>query len=183
MSDLIDRYAAIDAVSEVCGEWRGIFVRCEEKLLALPSTQPDVPDTNVGDMISRQAAIDIERRATVDTNPEHFESHQKFVQFMDNAEISSFGRWQWSNGFNTALTAVGIDLKRLPSAQPKHLRESTKMMERKTGRWERHYSRPGVYADLAWHCSECGAAFDDSWAHKWHYCPDCGAEMEELNDI
>lgn len=70
------------------------------------------------DLINRQDAIDIERRATVDTNPEHFESHQKFVEFMDNAEISSFGRWQWSNGFNTALTAVGIDLKRLPSVQP-----------------------------------------------------------------
>ena len=70
------------------------------------------------DLISRQAAIDIERNATVDTNPSHFEAHQKFTQFMDDAEISSFGRWQWSNGFNTALTAVGIDLKKLPPAQP-----------------------------------------------------------------
>ena len=70
------------------------------------------------DVISRQAAIDIERNATVDTNPSHFEAHQKFTQFMDDAEISSFGRWQWSNGFNTALTAVGIDLKKLPSAHP-----------------------------------------------------------------
>ena len=70
------------------------------------------------DLISRQAAIDIERNATVVTNPSHFEAHQKFTQFMDDVEISSFGRWQWSNGFNTALTAVGIDLKKLPSAQP-----------------------------------------------------------------
>jgi len=70
------------------------------------------------DLISRQAAIDIERNQTVDTNPSHFEAHQKFKQFMDDAEISSFGRWEWSNGFNTALTAVGIDLKKLPSAQP-----------------------------------------------------------------
>ena len=70
------------------------------------------------DTISRKEAIDIGRRATVDTNPEHFESHQKFIEFMDDAEISSFGRWQWSNGFNTALIAFGIDLKRLPSAQP-----------------------------------------------------------------
>ena len=70
------------------------------------------------DTISRQAAIDIERNATVDTNPSHFEAHQKFTQFMDDAEISSFGRWQWSNGFNTALTAVEIDLEKLPSAQP-----------------------------------------------------------------
>ena len=72
----------------------------------------------MSDLIDRQAAIDIERNATVDTNPSHFEAHQKFTQFMDDAEISSFGRWQWSNGFNTALTAVGIDLKKLPSAQP-----------------------------------------------------------------
>lgn len=74
------------------------------------------------DLISRQAAIDIERNATVDTNPTHFEAHQKFIQFMDDAEISSFGRWQWANGFNTALTAVGIDLKKLPSAQPEIIR-------------------------------------------------------------
>ena len=73
---------------------------------------------SINDTISRQAAIDIERRATIDTNPEHFEGHQKFVKFMDDADISNFGRWQWSNGFNTALTAVGIDLKSLPSAQP-----------------------------------------------------------------
>ena len=77
------------------------------------------------DLISRQAAIDIGRNQTVDTNPYHFEAHQKFMQFMDDAEISSFGRWQWSNGFNTALTAVGIDLKNLPSAQP----ESERTME------------------------------------------------------
>lgn len=41
MSDLIDRQAAIDAVNEGCQEWRGIFERCEEKLLALPSAQPE----------------------------------------------------------------------------------------------------------------------------------------------
>ena len=74
-------------------------------------------ETHACDLISRQAAIDIERNATVDTNPSHFEAHQKFTQFLDDAEVSSFGRWQWANGFNTALTAVGIDLKKLPSAQ------------------------------------------------------------------
>ena len=86
----------------------------------------------MSDLISRQAAIDIERRATVDTNPEHFESHQKFVEFMDDAEISSFGRWQWSNGFNTALTAVGIDLKRLPSVQPE-LSNNSKELDNENG--------------------------------------------------
>ena len=114
----------------------------------------------MSDLISRQAAIDIERNATVDTNPSHFEAHQKFTQFMDDAEISSFGRWQWSNGFNTALTAVGIDLKKLPSVTPKQ----------KRGKWINGY------------CSECGkhAPF---WAmastyYKSSFCPNCGAKMD-----
>ena len=41
-TDCISRQAAIDAVSKACEEWRGIFARCEEKLLALPSAQPDI---------------------------------------------------------------------------------------------------------------------------------------------
>ena len=42
MDELISRQAAIDAVSKACEEWRGIFARCEEKLLALPPAQPDI---------------------------------------------------------------------------------------------------------------------------------------------
>ena len=50
--------------------------------------------------------------------------------------------------------------------------------ERKTGKWERHYSRPNVYADLCWHCSCCGYKTPDNWANKWNYCTNCGAKME-----
>lgn len=57
----------------------------------------------------------------------------------------------------------------IPSAQP----------ERKKGRWERHYSRPNVYADLYWHCSACGYKNNDEYANVYHrYCPNCGAAME-----
>ena len=38
-SDPISRQDAIDVVSEGCQEWRGIFERCKEKLLSLPSAQ------------------------------------------------------------------------------------------------------------------------------------------------
>ena len=111
------------------------------------------------DAISRQAAIDIERNATVDTNPSHFEAHQKFTQFMDDVEVSSFGRWQWANGFNTALTAVGIDLKKLPIAQPKP----------HEGHW------------INGKCDLCGehAPFwcMASTYHESNYCPNCGAKM------
>lgn len=42
INDVISRQAAIDAVSKGCQEWRGIFGRCEENLLALPSAQPEI---------------------------------------------------------------------------------------------------------------------------------------------
>ena len=110
-------------------EWSDELIDLSDAMDAirdLPSIQPETheerTETHACDCISRKAAIDIERNATVDTNPSHFEAHQKFTQFMDDAEISSFGRWQWSNGFNTALTAVSIDLEKLPSAQPEIVR-------------------------------------------------------------
>ena len=40
--DVINRQAAIDAVSEGCQVWRGIFKRCEEKILSLSSAQPEI---------------------------------------------------------------------------------------------------------------------------------------------
>ena len=65
MDDLISRQAAIDAVKELCLHYTPTksvrhphidFV--VEELERLPSAQPDVPVTNVGDMVSRQQAID-----------------------------------------------------------------------------------------------------------------------------
>ena len=35
MSDLISRQAAIEAVRKGCGEWRGIFQKCEENIKAI----------------------------------------------------------------------------------------------------------------------------------------------------
>lgn len=74
------------------------------------------------DTISRQAAIDAVDSETVSTNPEHFKSSEKFIKFMDDADIASFGKWQWANGFNTAVVATKILLKKLPSAQPEIIR-------------------------------------------------------------
>ena len=51
--------------------------------------------------------------------------------------------------------------------------------ERETGKWERHYSRPNVYADLCWHCSECGYESSYSWANHYNFCPNCGSKMEK----
>ena len=74
------------------------------------------------DTISRQEAIDAVDSETVSTNPEHFKSSEKFIKFMDDADIASFGKWQWANGFNTAVVAAKIQLEKLPSAQPEIIR-------------------------------------------------------------
>lgn len=64
MADLIDRQVALTALNR-CTE---IYLNnlpptiykedAIKAVKALPPAQPDVPDTNAGDMISRQAAID-----------------------------------------------------------------------------------------------------------------------------
>lgn len=127
---------------------------------------------NSTDTISRQAAIDIERNATVDTNPSHFEAHQKFTQFMDDAEISSFGRWQWSNGFNTALTAVGIDLKKLPSVQPTYTEaQLQKIQDLEQAQFEKVFElgREDAKVEII-RCRDCRWRKDQSGSTAWLPC-------------
>ena len=107
MRDLISRQAAIEALMVrdkelrninwydkpyAEGECKGIDYALEI-VNALPSAQPDVPDTNVGDMISRRMAI----------------NGKISIQRANGAEV-------WSD------EAVPIEyLKRLPPAQPEPL--------------------------------------------------------------
>ena len=157
MMDLIDRQAAIKALEETKQpdpfnryEYQNIGIDWSiDAIMALPSAQPDVSDTNVGkiceyydlcrngrdekklreellsaqpgceDAVPRASVEYICRKNTVSTNPYEHKYHDKFIQFMDDPEISDFGRWQHSNGFNTALVAVKCDLDKVPSVTPK----------------------------------------------------------------
>lgn len=70
--------------------------------------------------------------------------------------------------FNEGLIVAVNAVEELPTAEPRK------------GKWERHYSRPNVYADLFWHCSECGYKNDENYAPVYHhFCPNCGAKMME----
>lgn len=80
----------------------------------MPLTQPGCEDA-----VPRASVEYICRKNTVSTNPYEHKYHDKFIQFMDDPEISDFGRWQHSNGFNTALVAVKCDLDKVPSVTPK----------------------------------------------------------------
>lgn len=123
MSDLIDRQAAIDALGDMVMNWTdsdyelGQLNQWKEDrkaIIDLPSAQPEPCE----DVVPRMSVEYICRKNTVSTNPYEHKYHDKFIQFMDDPEISDFGRWQHSNGFNTALVAVECDLDKVPSAQP-----------------------------------------------------------------
>ena len=78
------------------------------------------------DTVPRASVEYICRKNTVSTNPYEHEYHDKFIQFMNDPEISDFGRWQFSNGFNMALIAVECDLDKVPSVTPKQPVEDIK---------------------------------------------------------
>jgi hypothetical protein len=72
----------------------------------------------MSDLIDREEAANAPEKFIKGCNPEYFVGHQKFIEYMDDAEIGSFGQWQFVNGFNMGLTAAEVAIKALPSAQP-----------------------------------------------------------------
>lgn len=153
---------------EDCGEHRW-FIRCkcgiaQDKLFFQKCDavrawnkrkELRVKDTNVPitDTISRLDAIDAVDSEIVSTNPEHFKSSEKFIKFMDDADIASFGKWQWANGFNTAVVASKIQLQKLPSAEPETC-EGCKHL----GKWENEveYGYPSP-------CTRCKRRVEDRY--------------------
>lgn len=73
----------------------------------------------MGDTINKDAIIRRTNNMTVNTNPDDYEGHENFMSFMDDPEISSFGKWEWANGYNCALIDMEIALADEPSQQPK----------------------------------------------------------------
>jgi len=108
-TDTISRQAAIEAMRKAKDK-----SELHRMLVQLPSAQPGCEDT-----VPRTSVEYICRKNTVSTNPYEHKYHDKFIQFMDDPGISDFGRWQHSNGFNTALVAVKCDLDKVPSVTPK----------------------------------------------------------------
>lgn len=118
-------------------------------------------DDPTKDLIPRSSIKYYLRKETVSTNPDEYEAHEKFIAYMDDPEISQFGRWMLSNGINTALTAIDVDLDKIPSTQP----------ERKSGRW---FDAQYPFSK----CSICGCYYDTA-NNIGNFCPYCGAKMEE----
>ena len=124
------------------------------------------------DAVPRTSVEYICRKNTVSTNPYEHKYHDKFIQFMDDPEISDFGRWQHSNGFNTALVAVKCDLDKVPSVTP----------ERKKGKWIRHDEIKNIYGGIYIECSECGEKYVVQYIEDEKFCRNCGADMRGEQD-
>lgn len=136
----------------------------------------NVTQSNALDCISRKAAIELcdwydnpsMREDLEKLRPARFSadtiSRQAAIDLIESIETERL------KGNIELIYAPAIKgLRALPPAQP----------ESDSGRWERHYSRPGVYADLCWHCSKCGYKTDYQYANVNHrYCPNCGRKME-----
>ena len=119
----------------------------------------------MSDLISREDAIDAPKRFIKDCNPEHFVGNQKFIEYMDDAEIGSFGNWQFANGFNMGLIAAEVAIEKLPSAQP----------ECKTGRWVDAINEDmNPFSRYGWKCTACGMR---QTYGRSKYCPNCGVKM------
>lgn len=127
MEDTICRQQALALrFTKAINEDGVIYVPLGEYLSGIESLPPAQPtQTNADpmqgsalDCVRRQQAIDTVNAATVITNPEHFKGHEKFTGFMEDEDISSFGKWERANGFNAALVETRILLGKLPFAQP-----------------------------------------------------------------
>lgn len=121
VNECISKLAALDAADSIINRDTSgnndvvkAMTAWKEYIKALPSAQPGCEDT-----VPRTSVEYICQNNTVSTNPYEHKYHDKFIQFMDDPEISDFGRWQHSNGFNTALVAVKCDLDKVPSVTPK----------------------------------------------------------------
>ena len=120
----------------------------------LPSAQPDVPDINVGDMISRQAAIDLVKDvcdAIMSCCGSHYDEETDDEVYDDIREIDAILKCN---------KEMKIALKNMPSAEP----------ERKTGKWI--YNSP-----VTMKCNQCGLVIKDWDWHRFKYCPNCYSDM------
>ena len=138
------------------------------------------------DLISRKEAVDIAKDLIITIN-----GYEQYNQAVNNysAKIMQLQPAQPEQHIDAdgTLWITVPDIKQVKRVivdeeKSKLCRQFYMEEEQRTGKWERHYSRPNVYADLCWHCSACGYYHADNWTNKFKFCPNCGAKMEGANN-
>lgn len=106
-------------------------------------------DDPTKDTIPRSAVEYYLRKETVNTNPDAYESHERFIAYMDDPDISQFGHWMHSNGFNCALVSIAVDLDKIPSVTPSAQPGWIPCSERLPEKSDQYYVSGG---DKVWIC-------------------------------
>ena len=134
-------------------------------IMRFPSAQPDVPDTNVGDMVSRRFVELIAEYHDPEICPyKEYKGKPYFsIKYMENGEeYVGYGTYS-------------------PKVLSQYLREYfmvSRRPEREKGQWLLDNTN---YYDERYICSECGRSYKvDMCMGKpmWNFCPNCGAKME-----
>ena len=68
-------------------------------------------------MVAKQPILNKLEREIKNTNPSLYDTKDKFMEFMDDENISDFGRWQWANGYNTALVTMWLFVESMKSKE------------------------------------------------------------------
>ena len=161
MADLIDRQAAIDAIGKAADE-----------LYENIKKGATFPQRQWFDGMAQAQSILEDLPSAEQKSGRYVDLSERVIGYYYDDE---YEEWIEKTVTVEELLDTACDdytVVEMPSAQSQRMK----------GRWQRHYSRPNVYADLCWHCSNCGYASNDNWANKWKYCPNCGAEMENGNE-
>ena len=118
-------------------------------------------DDPTKDTIPRSAVEYCLRKETVSTNPEKYKTHEKFIDYMNDPDISEFGHWMHSNGFNCALTAISVDLKKIPSVTPSSQPPKETPKRVLWSGWK-------GYRDTRYKCPNCEKPVrnDDTYCHR-----------------
>ena len=68
-------------------------------------------------MVGKQPVLNMLEREMKNTNPSLYDKEDRFMDFMDDENISDFGRWQWANGYNTALVTIRLFVEKMKSKE------------------------------------------------------------------
>ena len=151
----MDKKQAIEKLNDIRCHVKETSAEEQALVMAIDALkQPVATDTNVGDTISRQQAID-----ALDFEIVHI------TAYCDGKNVGN-PLAQYNKGLEDGKKAI----EALPPAQP----------EPKEGHW----IEEKIYRDvIECNCSECGQLMTTAASVRMNYCPNCGAKMKGANGI
>ena len=145
----------------------------------MPTAQPDVPDINVGDMISRQATIDTVAKSALDLNdPDENWIMQDRIKEIPSAQPDKDAL---DDAYAHGYTAAESEFRKRMDAQPEPqwIQCNEQLPETKEGELKRCLLTEELHLITGETVICVCVAFYDGEYNTWFY--DLGEDMEEVN--